>query len=330
MKTPIRIAVTGAAGQISYSLLFRLAAGDLLGPEQPIILQLLEIPPVMPVLQGVVMELTDCAFPLLHRVVMTDDPKHAFRDVDYAFLVGARPRGPGMERKDLLRVNAEIFATQGHALDEVANRNVKVLVIGNPANTNALIALSNAPHLSPHNFTAMTLLDHNRGVAILAEKCGVSPAVIHNMTIWGNHSSTQYPDLHYTKIKGQDALSLVDQAWFVEYFIPTVQQRGAEVIRLRGQSSAASGANAAIMQMRAWALGTPEGDWVSMAVSSDGSYGIESGLVFSYPVTCDAEGHIHIVKGLTINDFSRQRLHITESELREERDAVRHLLHRRL
>jgi malate dehydrogenase len=324
MKTPVHIAVTGAAGQISYSLLFRLAAGSLLGPEQPIVLHLLEIPQAMEALQGVVMELKDCAYPLLHRIEITADPKVAFRDVDYAFLVGARPRGPGMERKDLLEVNAEIFAVQGKALNEVANRNIKILVTGNPANTNALIALKNAPDLKPENFSAMTRLDHNRALSQLAEKCGVLPSDVKNMIIWGNHSITQYPDLHHAKVKGQDALSLVEHDWFVKEFIPTVQQRGAAIIKARGQSSAASAANAAINQMNDWALGTKEGDWVSMAIPSDGSYGIEQGLVYSYPVTV-VDGQINIVKGLEINEFSMQRMRATEAELKEERDSVRHL-----
>lgn len=325
MKTPIHIAVTGAAGQISYSLLFRLAAGSLFGSEQPIVLNLLEITPAMAALEGVVMELKDCASPLLRRVEMTDDPKVAFKNVDYAFLVGARPRGPGMERKDLLEANAEIFSVQGRALNEVASRDVKVLVTGNPANTNALIALKNAPDLRPENFSCMTRLDHNRAVSQLAEKCGVLVTDIKNMTIWGNHSSTQYPDLHHAKVKGQDALALVENDWFEYDFIPTVQQRGAAVIKARGQSSAASAANAAIDQMRTWALGTEEGDWVSMGVLSDGSYGIDKGLVYSFPVTV-INGKLEIVKDLPINDFSKKKMRETEAELKEERDAVKHLL----
>jgi len=324
MKTPVHIAVTGAAGQISYSLLFRLAAGTLLGPDQPIVLHLLEIPQAMGSLQGVVMELQDCANPLLHRIVSTDDPKVAFKNVDYAFLVGARPRGPGMERKDLLQVNAEIFSVQGRALNEVANRNVKVLVTGNPANTNALIALKNAPDLKPENFSSMTRLDHNRAISFLAEKCGVLSTDVKNMIVWGNHSSTQYPDIHHAKVKGQDALPLVGHNWFVKEFIPTVQQRGAAVIKARGQSSAASAANAAIDQMKAWAFGTEAGDWVSMGVVADGSYGIESGLVYSYPVTVN-NGEVNIVKGLDINEFSLLNMRASETELKEERDAVKHL-----
>ena len=325
MKTPVDIAVTGAAGQICYSLLFRLAAGELLGPDQPVVLHLLEITPAMEALQGVVMELNDCAYPLLHRIEITDNPNVAFNNVDYAFLVGARPRGAGMERKDLLLGNAEIFSVQGRALNEVANRDVKVLVTGNPANTNALIAMKNAPDLSPENFTSMTMLDHNRAISQLAEKCGVRAKDVKNMIIWGNHSATQYPDIHHAKVKGQDALSLVDNKWFVDDFIPVVQQRGAAIIKARGQSSAASAANAAIDQMKAWALGTEEGDWVSMAVLSDGSYGIGKDLIYSYPVTV-ANGQISIVKGLTLNDFSRERMKLTENELKEERDAVRNLL----
>jgi malate dehydrogenase len=324
MKTPIHIAVTGAAGQISYSLLFRLAAGLLLGPDQPIVLHLLEIAPAMPILKGVVMELQDCASPLLHRIVVTDDPLVAFKNVDYAFLVGARPRGPGMLRKDLLEVNAEIFAVQGRALDAVASRGVKVLVTGNPANTNALIAIKNAPGLKPENFSCMSRLDHNRAISHLAEKCGVLATDIKNMTVWGNHSCTQYPDLHHAKVKGQDALSLVPKKWFIEDFIPTVQQRGTEVLTARGQSSAASAANAAIDQMRTWTFGTDTSDWVSMGILSDGSYGIEAGLVFSYPVTV-LNGEVSIVKGLDINEFSLQRLRVSEAELKEERDAVRYL-----
>jgi len=325
MKTPIHIAVTGAAGQISYSLLFRLASGSFLGTEQPIVLHLLEITPALKALEGVVMELKDCASPLLRRVEITDDPMIAFKNVDYAFLVGARPRGAGMERKDLLEVNAAIFSAQGKALNEVASRDVKVLVTGNPANTNTLIALKNAPDLDPANFSCMTRLDHNRAVSQLAEKCGVLVTDIKNMTIWGNHSATQYPDLHHAKVKGQDALSIVENDWFVKDFIPSVQQRGSAVIAARGQSSAASAANAAIDQMRSWALDTEEGDWVSMGVLSDGSYGIDKGLVYSFPVTV-MNGKVSIVKGLPINDFSKQKMRLTENELKEEREAVEHLL----
>ncbi|MEI6145028.1 MAG: malate dehydrogenase [Methylococcales bacterium] len=324
MKSPVHIAVSGAAGQISYSLLFRLAAGLLLGPDQPIILHLLEITPAMNALKGVVMELNDCASPLLHGIEITDDPIIAFKNVDYVFLIGARPRGPGMERKDLLEVNAQIFAVQGKALNAVANRNVKVLVTGNPANTNALIALKNAPDLSSENFSSMSRLDHNRAISQLAEKCGVLISDIKNICIWGNHSATQYPDLHHATVKGQAALSLVDQHWFSDEFIPTVQQRGSTVINAIGHSSAASAANAAIDQMRNWALGTHEGDWVSMGVVSDGSYGIAKDLFYSFPVTVK-DGKVTIVQGLVINDFSRQKLLQTEAELKEEAELM-HLL----
>ncbi len=324
MKTPIDIAVTGAAGQISYSLLFRLAAGELLGPDQPIILHLLEISPALEALKGVVMELNDCAYPLLHKVMVTDNPKEAFNNVDYAFLVGARPRGPGMERKDLLLCNAEIFSTQGKALNEVAHRNVKVLVTGNPANTNALIAMNNAPDLNPNCFSAMTRLDHNRSITQLAEKAGVYSTDVKNLIIWGNHSSTQYPDLHHAKVKGQDAISLVGHKWFVDQFIPTVQQRGGAIIKARGQSSAASAANAALDHMRTWVLGTQEGDWVSMGVPSDGSYGIEKGLIYSFPMTV-TDGQASIVQGLDINEFSKNKMRVSEDELKEERDAIKHL-----
>lgn len=324
MTTPTHITVTGAAGQISYSLLFRLAAGEFLGKDQPIALHLLEIPSAMEALNGVVMELNDCAFPLLHRCEMTDDPNQAFKDIDYAFLVGARPRGPGMERNDLLQANAEIFSVQGRALNEFADRNVKVLVAGNPANTNALIAMKNAPDLSPGNFHAMMRLDHNRAISQLAEKCGVLGTDIKNMLVWGNHSSTQYPDIHHTTVNGQDAKSLVDENWYVEDFIPTVQQRGAAIIKARGVSSAASAANAAIDHMRDWVLGTPDGEWVSKAVPSDGSYGIQEGLIFSFPVTTK-NGDYQIVQVLEINEFSQKRLDVTQMELMQERDAVKHL-----
>jgi malate dehydrogenase len=326
MKTPLRIAVTGAAGQISYSLLFRLATGVLLGPDQPIILHLLEITPALPALQGVVMELCDCASPVLYGIEVTDDPKVAFKDVDYAFLVGARPRTAGMERKDLLQVNAAIFSVQGQALNEVASRNVKVLVVGNPANTNALIAMHNAPDLKPENFTSMTLLDHNRALYQLAEKCGVLTANVKNVIVWGNHSTTQYPDIHHAQVNGQAALALVDHDWFEHTFIPAVQERGATVIKARGQSSAASAANAAIDHMRAWALGTQPGQWVSMGLCSDGSYGVAPGLIYSYPVTV-SDGVISIVQGLSVNEFSQQKMRLTEKELEQEREAIKHLLH---
>ncbi|MEQ1620273.1 MAG: malate dehydrogenase [Methylococcales bacterium] len=324
MKHPVHIAVTGAAGQISYSLLFRLAAGSLLGPDQPVVLHLLEITPALPALQSVVMELKDCAYPLLYGVDVTDNPLVAFKDVEYAFLLGARPRGPGMERRDLLEVNAAIFSVQGKALSEVASRQVKVLVTGNPANTNALIALRNAPDLKPENFSAMTRLDHNRALSQLAERCAVLPAAVKKVTIWGNHSPTEYPDIHHATVNNQEALSLVGYQWYIKEFIPTVQQRGTAIINVRGQSSAASAANAAIGQMRNWVLGTEADDWVSMAILSDGSYGIEPGLVFSFPVTV-TNGQVSIVKGLSINEFSEERLRITEAELMSEREAVRHL-----
>lgn len=325
MKTPVHIAVTGAAGNISYSLLFRLAAGSLLGPDQPIILHLLEITPALPALQGVVMELADCAYPLLHRVEITDDPYKAFKKVDYAFLVGARPRGAGMERKDLLTVNAEIFSVQGKALNEVANRNVKVLVTGNPANTNALIAMRNAPNLKPENFSSMSRLDHNRALSQLADKCGVLSKDVKNVIVWGNHSATQYPDIHHAEVKGVNALSLVDYDWFTNDFITKVQQRGTEVIQARGQSSAASAANAAVDQMRDWTLGTADNNWVSMGIPSDGSYGIEEGLVYSFPVTVK-NGEITVVKGLDVNEFSLEKMRATEAELKEERAVIKHLL----
>ena len=325
MKSPVRVAVTGAAGQISYSLLFRIAAGEMLGADQPVILQLLEITPALTALQGTVMELEDCAFPLLAGVVQTDDPAVAFRDADYALLVGARPRGPGMERKDLLEANANIFSVQGKAINDHAKRGIKVLVVGNPANTNALIAQRNAPAIDPRQFTAMTRLDHNRTLTQVALKTGATVNDVSRMIIWGNHSATQYPDLHHAQVKGKPALSLVDQAWYENELIPVVQQRGAAVIKTRGASSAASAANAAISHMRSWALGTPAGDWVSMGVHSDGSYGIAKGLIYSFPCTCQG-GDWTIVKDLDINAFSREKMTLTETELSEERDAVQHLL----
>ena len=325
MKAPVRVAVTGAAGQIGYALLFRIAAGDMLGPDQPVILHLLEITPALPALNGVVMELDDCAFPLLAGVVATDDANVAFKDVDYALLVGARPRGPGMERKDLLSANGAIFGPQGKALNAHARRDVKVLVVGNPANTNALITQANAPDLDPKCFTAMVRLDHNRSKAQLATRTSAHNSDVKKVIIWGNHSSTQYPDLHHATVKGKPALSLVDQNWYEKEFIPTVQQRGAAVIKARGSSSAASAANAAIDHMRSWALGTAEGDWVSMGIPSDGSYGIEPGVIYGYPVTCKG-GKYQIVQGLDINAFSRGRMDATDKELREERASVEHLL----
>ena len=327
MKAPVRVAVTGAAGQIGYALLFRIAAGDMLGPDQPVILHLLEITPALPALRGVVMELNDCAFPLLAGVVATDDANVAFKDVDFALLVGSRPRGPGMERKDLLEVNGGIFAPQGRALNAHAKRSVKVLVVGNPANTNALIAQANAPDLDPGCFTAMVRLDHNRALSQLAEKTGVHTTDIRKVTVWGNHSSTQYPDLHHATVGGKPALSLVDREWYEKTFIPVVQQRGAVIIKARGASSAASAAGAAIDHMRTWVTGTPAGDWVSMSVPSDGSYGIAPGVMFGYPVTC-RNGRYSIVQGLEIDAFSRVRIAATEQELREERAGVEHLLGR--
>ena len=328
MKHPVRVAVTGAAGQIGYALLFRIAAGDMLGPDQPVILHLLEITPALPALQGVVMELNDCAFPTLAGVVATDDVDVAFKDVDYALLVGARPRGPGMERKDLLEANGAIFGPQGKALNDHAKRGVKVLVVGNPANTNALIAQQNAPDLDPDCFTAMVRLDHNRALSQLAEKTGAHTTDIRRMTIWGNHSSTQYPDIHHATVKGKPAIDAVDAAWYKDTFIPTVQQRGAAIIKARGASSAASAASAAIDHMRDWALGTPDGDWVSMAVPSDGSYGIRPGVIYGYPVTVKG-GKFTIVQGLDVGAFSRERMDATEKELREERAGVEHLFAKR-
>lgn len=325
MKQPVRVVVTGAAGQISYSLLFRIAAGQMLGPDQPVILQMLEITPALGALNGVSMELDDCAFPLLAGMVVTDDPKVAFKDADYALLVGARPRGPGMERKDLLEANAAIFSVQGKAINEVASRSIKVLVVGNPANTNALIAQRNAPDINPRQFTAMTRLDHNRALTQLAQKTGTSINDITKMTIWGNHSSTQYPDISKALIKGEAAAPKVDADWYKGTFIPDVQQRGAAIIKARGASSAASAANAAIFHMRDWALGTPANDWVSMGVYSDGSYGIDKGLIYSFPCVCK-NGDWEIVQGLEISDFSREKMQVTEKELQEERDAVAHLL----
>jgi|TARA_B110000967_G_scaffold93373_1_gene95944 malate dehydrogenase len=325
VTSPVRVTVTGAAGQISYSLLFRIAAGEMLGPNQPVILQMLEITPALEALKGVAMELDDCAFPLLAGMICTDDAAVAFKDSDYALLVGARPRGPGMERKDLLEANAAIFSAQGKALNDNASKEIKVLVVGNPANTNSLIAQRNAPDINPRQFTAMTRLDHNRAMSQIADKTGSTINDVTQMTIWGNHSATQYPDLHEAKVKGQPAIDMVDQTWYETDFIPTVQQRGAAIISARGASSAASAANAAIAHMRSWALGTTEGDWVSMGVYSDGSYGITEGLIYSFPCTC-AGGDWTIVQGLEINDFSRAKMTATEQELTEERDAVQHLL----
>ena len=325
MKSPVNVAITGAAGQIGYALAFRVASGQMLGPDQPINLHLLEITPALGTLQGVVMELNDCAFPTLNKIVATDDAKVAFKDCNVALLVGARPRGPGMERKDLLMANAQIFSAQGKALDAVADRNVRVLVVGNPANTNSLIAQRNAPNLNPRNFTAMVRLDHNRALSQLAEKTGTHISQIKKTIIWGNHSATQYPDLHQTTVNGKAALSLVDQAWYADTFIPVVQQRGAAIIKARGASSAASAASAAIDHIRDWVLGTAEGDWVSMGVPSDGSYGIPAGVIYGYPVTCK-NGDYQIVQGLSVNDFSRARMDATHKELLEERDGVKELI----
>ncbi|WP_054031435.1 malate dehydrogenase [Desulfatitalea tepidiphila] len=321
MKSPVRVTITGAAGQISYSLIFRIAHGDLLGPDQPVILQLLEIPPAMNALKGVVMELQDCAFPLLSDMVPTDDPNVAFKDADYAFLVGARPRSAGMERSDLLKVNAEIFSVQGKALDKHANRDVKVLVVGNPANTNALITLKNAPSLNPRNITAMMRLDHNRSLSQLADKLGSHTTNIEKMVVWGNHSATQYPDISYAMVDGQAIAGKVDQEWYVKEFIPTIQQRGAAVIKARGASSAASAASAAIDHMHDWALGT-NGKWVSMGVYSSGnSYGIDGDIIYSFPIVCE-NGKWQEVPGLKVGDFSRERMKLTEKELLDERAAV--------
>ena len=325
MKQPVRVAITGAAGQIGYQLCFRIAAGDMLGPDQPIILQLLEITPALGALQGVVMELKDSALPLLQDVVFTDDVNVAFKDTDYALLVGAKPRGPGMERGDLLTENGKIFGPQGAAMNAHASRDIKVLVVGNPANTNAMIAQASAPDLNPRNFTAMTRLDHNRAMAQLSEKTGIHHSNVTSMLIWGNHSSTQYPDISFAKVGGQKATDLVERDWYVNEFIPTVQQRGAAIIKARGASSAASAASAAIDHMRSWALGTAEGDWVSMAVPADGSYGIDAGIIYSFPCVCK-DGDYQIVQGLEIDAFSRERMDATDAELREERAAVEHLL----
>ena len=325
MKSPVRVTITGAAGQIGYQLAFRIASGQMLGSDQPVILQLLEIPPALPALHGVVMELDDCAFATLAGVVATDDPDLAFKDSDYALLVGARPRGPGMERKDLLEANAAIFSVQGKSINQHASRDIRVLVVGNPANTNALITQSNAPDINPANFTAMTRLDHNRAMAQLAHKTGNPVSEVHNMTIWGNHSATQYPDIHHANVNGQAASELVSQAWLADEFIPLVQQRGAAIIAARGASSAASAASAAIDHMHTWALGTPGDDWVSMGIPADGSYGIEPGIIYSHPVRCRG-GNYEIVQGLEISDFSRERMSATEVELREERAAIEQLL----
>jgi malate dehydrogenase len=325
MKQPLNVAITGAAGQIGYALAFRVASGAMLGPDQPVNLHLLEITPALPTLQGVVMELNDCAFPTLNKVIATDDARVAFKDCHAALLVGARPRGPGMERKDLLLANAQIFSAQGKALNDVAARDIRVLVVGNPANTNALIAMKNAPSLKPQSFTAMTRLDHNRALSQLAEKTGNHVNDIQKMIIWGNHSATQYPDINHGFVKGQPARSLVDAEWIEKTFIPTVQQRGAAIIKARGASSAASAGSAAIDHIRDWFRGSAQGDWVSMGIPSDGSYGIPEGVIYSYPVVCRG-GQYEIVQGLAIDEFSRKRMDATHQELLEERDGVKDLL----
>ncbi|MBM9537097.1 malate dehydrogenase [Desulfobulbus alkaliphilus] len=321
MKAPVRVAVTGAAGQISYSLIFRIASGSMLGPDQPVILQLLEIPPAMNALQGVLMELNDCAFPLVAGVIATDDANVAFKDADYVMMVGARPRGPGMERGDLLNANAAIFEVQGKALNDHANPNVRVLVVGNPANTNALITLKNAPNINPRNITAMMRLDHNRAMSQIAEKTGSHSTKVEKMVVWGNHSATQYPDISYATLEGKPVKSLVSEDWNVNEFIPVVQQRGAAIIKARGASSAASAASAAVDHMRSWALGS-DGQWVSMGVYSKGNpYGVDEDLIFSFPITT-AGGDWKIVEGLEVSDFSRERIKLTEAELVSERDAI--------
>ena len=325
MKSPVRVTVTGAAGQISYGLLFRIAAGNMLGPDQPVILQLLEIPPAMDALRGVAMELSDCAFPLLNDIVVTDDANVAFGDTEFCLLVGAMPRKDGMLRKDLLEANSKIFSGQGMAINNNAKKDCRVLVVGNPANTNALITLANAPNIKPGNITAMTRLDHNRAISQLATKTNASSSSITKMTIWGNHSATQYPDISNALVDGSKATELVDQSWYRDDFIPTVQQRGAAIIKARGLSSAASAANAAIDHFYNWVMGTKDGDWVSMAIPSDGSYGIEEGLIYSFPVTC-RDGEYEIVQGLEIDEFSREKMDATMQELKEERDAVSELL----
>lgn len=324
-KAPVRVAVTGAAGQIGYSLVFRIASGAMLGPDQPVILQLLDLPQGMQALGGVAMELDDCAFPLLHGIVCSDDPMVAFKDADYALLVGARPRSKGMERKDLLEANAQIFTVQGKALNAVANRDVKVVVVGNPANTNALITAMSAPDLDPRNITALMRLDHNRALSQISAKTGLHTTALSKMIVWGNHSVTQYPDISVLEANGAAVWPTInDEAWYVDTFIPTVAKRGAAIIEARGLSSAASAANAAIEHIRDWALGTPAGDWVTMGVPSDGSYGIPEGVVYGFPVTC-ANGSYSIVQGIEINDFSRARMDATYAELLEERDGVKHL-----
>jgi malate dehydrogenase len=325
MKPAVRVAVTGAAGQIGYALVFRIASGAMLGDDQPVTLQLLEIPPAMPALEGVVMELHDCAFPLLERVVASDDPSRAFEGADVALLVGSRPRGPGMERNELLEVNGAIFTVQGRALNDHASRDVKVLVVGNPANTNCLIAQHNAPDLKPEQFSAMMRLDHNRAISLLAAETGAATADISRMIVWGNHSATQVPDPSHARVRDRAACEVLERAWIDDVFIPSVQQRGAAIIAARGASSAASAASAAVDHVRDWVHGTPEGDWVSMAIPSTGAYGVDEGIVYSYPVTV-RDGTVGIVEGLEIDAALRERLAATERELREERAAIEHLL----
>lgn len=323
MKDPVRVTVTGAAGQIGYALLFRIASGEMLGKDQPVILQLLEITPALDALGGVVMEVEDCAFPLVHGIVATDDASIAFKDAQFALLVGSRPRSKGMERKDLIEANAAIFSVQGKAINDHGSSNIRILVVGNPANTNCLIAQRNAPDVDPRQFTAMTRLDHNRAAAQLAAKTGNHVSEVSGLCIWGNHSATQYPDLHAASVAGSAAMDLVELDWYTGEFIPTVQQRGAAIIEARGASSAASAANAAIDHMHDWALGSD--GVVSMGIYSDGSYGIEAGLIYSYPVTC-SNGDWQIVQGRDVNPFSRDKMQATQAELIEERDAVAHLL----
>jgi malate dehydrogenase len=326
MPSPIRVAVTGAAGNIGYALVYRIANGDLFGPDQPVILQLLEITPALKALEGVAMELDDCAFPLLAGLVLTDDANQAFANANWALLVGARPRSKGMERKDLLEANGGIFTVQGRAINHHAASDIRVLVVGNPANTNCLIAQRSAPDVPAERFTAMTRLDHNRAVTQLAQKAGVANTAVHKVTIWGNHSTTQYPDAYHAEINGQPAPAVInDDAWIKETFIPAVQKRGAAVIEARGQSSAASAANAAINHVQSWHRGTPAGDWTSMGIPSTGAYGAPAGVVFSYPVTV-ANGQISIVEGLTLSDFDQQMLAATGQELLEERAAIEHLV----
>ena len=324
MKTPVHVAITGAAGQIAYSILFRIAAGEMLGPDQPVVLRCLEITPAMQALEGVAMEIDDCAFPLVDSMVLTDDPAEAFKGIDVAMLVGAKPRGPGMERSDLLEANGGIFKVQGEALNGNANGDVKVVVVGNPANTNAHTAMRFAPDLNSRNFTALTRLDHNRALAQLSEKTGVSTREIKKMIIWGNHSTTQYPDISQATVGGKAAKDLVDQNWYADDYIPRVAKRGAEIIAARGASSAASAANGAIEHIRDWVMGTADDDWTSMAVPSDGSYGIPEGLMYSFPVRCKG-GDYEIVQGLEIDDFSQARMDTTQTELEEELDAVKGL-----